>query len=199
MFAVLALALLSATAFATTINSTTVSGNQLTIGGVGFNGSPTVTLNGKMLTIVSSTSTQIVATINPVPPTGSYRLTVKSGKASAFAYVTVPSSPAIVAQATFVNQSQQVVGTFTPTTDGIFRISYYADSPDTSADWAFAFQWTDEVGVREIIDPSMAYLSSNFVERVHVVRSLAGQPLTYSSSGPGPAPYSWYITIEQLQ
>jgi len=82
---------LCCTAYAVTINSATVSGDQLTISGVGFTGSISVTLNGQDLTVVSSTPTQIVATVNPVPAVGSYRLTVKAGKASAFAYVAVPA------------------------------------------------------------------------------------------------------------
>ena len=62
MLAILAVALLAAAgASATTINSATVSGNQLTVGGIGFNGALTVTLNGQTLKIVRSTSTQIVS------------------------------------------------------------------------------------------------------------------------------------------
>ncbi len=202
MLAVLALALLSAAAFATTINSAIVSGNQLTIGGVGFNGSLTVTLNGQKLAVASSTSTQIVATMNPVPPVGSYRLTVKSGKASTFAYVTVPPSAAIVAQDAFANQTQATSGTFTSTTDGIFRVSYYAvaSGPPPSGQNAITFcmSWTDEYGDHSLYDQTDVQFGL-FAERVHVVRSLAGQLLSYGAQAYPGESYSWYITVEQLQ
>ena len=60
--------LLAIQATAAVVNGTTVSGNQLTITGSGLLGTPvTVTLNGRQLDVVSDKSTQIVATLNPVP------------------------------------------------------------------------------------------------------------------------------------
>jgi IPT/TIG domain len=90
VWAVLLAMLLCGVASAITINGVTFVRSTMTISGVGFNGTLTVTLSGKKLTIVSSTPTQIVATIPTVPDTGSYRLIVNAGKASTFAYVTVP-------------------------------------------------------------------------------------------------------------
>lgn len=87
---VLIATLLTGVASATTINSVTFSKSTVTINGVGFNGAPTATLAGQKLAIVSSTPTQIVATMSTVPDPGSYRLVVKAGKATAFAYVTTP-------------------------------------------------------------------------------------------------------------
>jgi len=96
----------AAAASANTINSTTVSGNQLTITGTGFSGTPlTVIFNGKSIPIVSSSATQIVATLNLIPVPGSYRLVVRAGTTSTFAYVTAPAIPAIVAQVALTESS----------------------------------------------------------------------------------------------
>jgi len=84
---------LSASTFAVVVNSAKVAGNQLTITGTGFSGIPlVVTFNGKGISVVSSTSTQIVATLNPAPTPGSYRLVVKAGTASTSSYVSVPTA-----------------------------------------------------------------------------------------------------------
>ena len=88
---VLIATLLCGVASAATINGVPFVKSTVTINGVGFNGALTVTLNGQKLTIVSSTLTQIVATIPTVLDSGSYRLVVKAGTASTFAYVTTPS------------------------------------------------------------------------------------------------------------
>ena len=72
------------------INSTNVAGSELTISGTGFSGTPlSVTFNGVAISIVSSSSTQIVAALNTVPAPGSYRVGVKAGKAAASAYAAV--------------------------------------------------------------------------------------------------------------
>ncbi len=92
------LILLSVPASAATINSTTVLGNQVTIGGTGFIGTLSVMLNNQRLTIVSSTTTQIVANMNPVFAAGAYRLVVKAGSTSATSSVTIPASSIVVAQ-----------------------------------------------------------------------------------------------------
>jgi hypothetical protein len=187
-------------ASATTIYSTTVSGNQLTIGGVGFSGTLTVALNNQKLTIVSSTPTQIAATMNPVPAPGSYRLVVKAGTVSTFAYVTISSEPVIVAQLSFVNQSQPINGTlFTPATNGVFRISSYANTTQCCQASSFQFGWTDEIGAHVTSDPSFVDLFIPFIERIHVVRSIGGQAITYTALDPSDSQYSWYITVEQLQ
>jgi hypothetical protein len=91
-FMTLALTILfCSSAFAATINGATWLRSTLTVNGVGFTGAVTATLNGKALTIVSSTSTQIVANVPFVLDTGNYRLVVKAGKASTFAYVSTPA------------------------------------------------------------------------------------------------------------
>jgi len=85
----LSVLLLCSLSLGITVNSTVVSGSQLTITGTGFTGTLMVLLNAQKLTIVSSTSTQIVATLNSIPIPGAYRLIVKSGTASAPFVVTV--------------------------------------------------------------------------------------------------------------
>ena len=76
---------------AATITTVTFSKSQLTISGSGFVGALTVTLGSQKLAVLSGTATKIVASMNPVPDQGSYRLVLKAGTKSTFAYVTVPS------------------------------------------------------------------------------------------------------------
>jgi hypothetical protein len=89
--ALILLALTCGNVAAATITTVTFSKSQLTISGTGFVGALAVTLGGRKLTVLSGTATQIVASMNPVPDQGSYRLVVKAGTKSTFAYVTVPS------------------------------------------------------------------------------------------------------------
>ena len=210
------------TSSATTINSAVISGTQLTITGTGFSGTPlAVTFNGKTLLIVSSSSTQIVATLNPVPAPGSYRLVVKSGTASTFAYVVAPT---IVARIALVNQTAAIPTTtlFTPTSDGLYRISAYGAittpvSPN-GANWSVFFGWTDEAGMEGSGEPLVIIADFNTPQNAYgvctqgangtqspagcvlVVRSLAGKPLTYSVTAEFAAggTYELFITVEQL-
>lgn len=144
--------LLAAAASASVINNATISGNQLTITGAGFSNSPlTVTFNGKLMPIVTNSATQIVATLSPVPLSGTYRLVVKSGGASATAYVTASDIPGIIAQLVLKGQTAPIPTTtlLTPQSDGLFRISSYGviTVPNsTQGMWDVQLTWTDESG-----------------------------------------------------
>lgn len=72
-----------------TIDAVKIAANQVIVDGNLGTGSVTVSFGSSALQIVSSSSTRIVATLNPVPPIGSYRVAVTVGNKSATAYATV--------------------------------------------------------------------------------------------------------------
>ena len=217
--------LLIGNASASTINSATISGNQLTITGNGFGGVPlAVSFNGKSVPIVRSSSTQIVATLNPVPSSGSYRLVVKAGTSSTFAYVT---TPAIFVQVTLNGQTGPIAPTtlFTPPSDGLYRISSYGVVTTPNATyglWDVQLNWTDESGAElcsSFLACALMQLTSDPVEthfggqvglqgpytpnNTAVIRVKAGTSVTYSvvadpSGNPSGSTYDLFITVEQL-
>jgi hypothetical protein len=203
--ALLFIALTTSIASAITINSTTVSGNQLTIGGAGFNGQLGVSLNGQKLTIVSNTSSQIVATMNPVPGPGSYRLVVKAGNNSTFAYVTLISSATIVAQINLVNETDtiQLTPILTPLTDSLYRVSVNMLSNGGPCNFPgdFELSWTDDGGPRTTTSSTTAYEQGGIFMWTAVVRAKAGFPLSYyiGVNNPPCNSYNAYATVEQVQ
>jgi hypothetical protein len=211
-----------------TVNSSTIAGNQLTITGTGFSGTPLkVTFNGQSTSIVSSSSTQIVATVNPVPAYGSYRLVVKAGSSSTTAYVTVPAAAAIVAQVSVTGQTAAIPTTtlFTPASNGLYRISSYGvvTVPNgTFGQWDVQLNWTDDSGselcsnyqpcqlmemwsdpVETHFGGAMGNQGSFVPNTTTVVQVKAGVPVTYSvvadsNGNPTGSTYELYITVEQL-
>jgi len=198
------LCVLTSSAFATAINGITVSGNQMTIGGVGFNGTLTVTLDGQKLTVDNSTPTQIVATMNPVPAPGSYRLLVKAGTASTFAYVTVPSAPAVVATVALFNQTANTPTTtlYTPTADGLYRLTaYIACKGGTTGSWFATLTWNDYVATQAFGVSSGCGTGNESTPMSEPAEMQAGQPLTYNVKADEPGltgAYFVFITVEQL-
>jgi len=151
--------LLAIQAAAVVVNGTTVSGNQVTITGTGFATPLTVTLNGTKLAVVSNTPTQIIATMNPVPAPGTYRLVVKAGTPSTTTYVAISAASNIVARVSLVGQTALVSPTtiLTPTVDSLYRISVYLVQPFPVAASCSGnacgfvqplFQWTDDGGTQ---------------------------------------------------
>jgi hypothetical protein len=80
-------------ASAAKIVSTTVTGSQLTINGSGFIGNLRVVLNNISLSILNSSPTQIVASLTPLPPPGTYSVIVRAGVISTSGWVTVSAPP----------------------------------------------------------------------------------------------------------
>lgn len=200
---------------AAVINGTTVAGNHLTITGSGFSGTPlTVTFDGQKLAVVSSTPTQIVATLAPIPAPGSYRLVVKAANASATSSVAISAAPNTVAQVVLKGQTTTIPTTtiFTPQSDGLYRISGYGTTtvPGSQGYWNVIFGWTDDAGAEQnsamppsdwLLIPTNA--SWGFTGTLTlVVNANAGMPLTYSvgiydGSTTG-STYELFITVEQL-
>ena len=78
---------LSANATPVVLNSA-IDNGQVTINGTGFVSPLTVQLNGKKLTVVASTATQITANLGAPLAQGTYRLVVVAGTARATTTVT---------------------------------------------------------------------------------------------------------------
>jgi hypothetical protein len=72
-----------------TIDALTIAANQLTLRGTFGSGVINVLLGSTPLPVVSSSSTQIVAGLSPVPAIGTYRLTLTIGNKTTTAYASV--------------------------------------------------------------------------------------------------------------
>jgi len=83
-----------AAANSVTIDSATIAANHLTLKGDFGTGTVSVLLASAFLPVVSSNPTQIVATLNPVPPVGTYRVSLQVDNKSATAFASV--SPTIL-------------------------------------------------------------------------------------------------------
>jgi hypothetical protein len=206
------------------INSATAIGPQLTITGTGFSGtSASVVLNGSQIPVVSITPTQIVATINPLPPAGTYRVVVKSGTSAAVAvYVTLSN---VVAKVSLPNQTAAIPTTtiYTPTQTGQYRLSVYATvvafNTQSGGLLAFNLGWTDDSGPQAInsllVGNTETLSPGQFVQSlgmnnypgwalggpVTTFEAIAGQPITFSVTDDivsGSVTYSLYYTLERL-
>jgi hypothetical protein len=71
------------------VDSITIAANQLTLKGVFGLGAATVLLGANSLPVVSSSSSEVVATLNPVPHIGTYRVTLTVGNKSATVFAAV--------------------------------------------------------------------------------------------------------------
>ena len=121
----MAAAVTPAFAHTVAITSAALDEDHLVIAGSGFTGNQlAVTLNGEPLTILSSTSTQIVAALAP-PAAGSYKLVVQSGSAMASTDVPIFSGFRLVAESTLDDQSSAMSDTtlLVPSTNALYKIS----------------------------------------------------------------------------
>jgi hypothetical protein len=118
----------AATTNTVTIESATIAANELTLTGDFGTGAVSMLLAAQSLPIVSSSPTEIVATLNPVPAVGTYRVLLQVGNKSATAYASV--SPKIIQG--FVNPDGSVSpGTSSPITvvhafAGNYRVEFPA-------------------------------------------------------------------------
>lgn len=202
------LLLTAATASASTINGTTLSGKQLTITGTGFSETPlTVTFNGKKIAVVRNTATHIVATLKSIPAPGSYRLVVMSGAASTFSYVAVSASPNIVAQVALTNQTANIPLTtlLTPPATGLYRVSGYMDCSGDAMNVAeFELSWTGPAGNANLgtLGAVSNCTSNSPTTWSYTVLDTRGSPLSYEVGGAisfPPFSYDIFFTVEQLQ
>ena len=79
----------SADANSIAVDSVTIAANRLTLRGPFGPGTATVLLGSNSLAVISSSPSQVVATLNPIPPIGTYRVTLTVGNKSATVFVAV--------------------------------------------------------------------------------------------------------------
>jgi hypothetical protein len=112
------------------------------------------------------------------------------------------SYPCVVASISLPNQTVSVsqVPIYTPTTSGLFRVTYYmeADTRGIGSNWTLAWNWRDDLKTEA---PNRLYLEpGQYFNYDFPVRALAGYPITYTVTNVGHGgSYSLYATVEQLQ
>lgn len=111
-----------------------------------------------------------------------------------------PSFPCVVASISLTNQSMSVsqVPIYTPTTSGVFRITYYfeAEAQGIGGPWILTWSWRDDL--RPQTSPPVSVQAGQFFNWVLPLRDLGGHPITYSITG-NTGSYSLYAIVEQLQ
>jgi hypothetical protein len=126
--------------------------------------------------------------------------------------------PVIVAKAKLTNQTATIPTTaiYTPTQDGLYRLSVYATltktDPTSESLWYYSFQWTDDAGNQEASQFLMAYgdqpgpflwQSTNYIGGgAQPFEAAAGKPITYNvmqNNGPDNSAYSLYYVLERLE
>ena len=128
-----------------------------------------------------------------------------------------PVSPPIVAKGKLVNYTASVPLTtiFTPTQDGLYRLSVYAivskTDPNSISSWSYNPAWTDDSGSRSEDELLIGYGNSlgpftyeaQYGTGIAVpFEAKAGTPITYSVTQLGPpdnSVYSLYYTLERLE
>ena len=120
------------------IDAMFLGGNQLRLrGDFGTASKITVLLASTPLVVVSASAPEIVATLNPVPPLGTYRVDVTVDNKTAFAYLTV--SPKILQGFVNVDGSVAPGSAFTAvhTSSGHYRIEFPAGTFQIGAPYNF--------------------------------------------------------------
>ncbi len=113
------------------------------------------------------------------------------------------SFPCVVASVSLPNQTVSVsqVPIYTPTTSGLFRITFYmeADTQGIGGNWTLSWNWRDDLRTEA---PNRLYLEPGQYVNYGIpgMRALAGYPITYTVTNVGHGgSYSLYATVEQLQ
>jgi hypothetical protein len=127
-------------------------------------------------------------------------------------------SPVIVAKGRFVNRATPIPTTtlFTPSADGLFRLSIYMTETVTGANvfdsWVFVLNWNDDAGAEgSNVDsltvnqaPPGAWGNEGFAfaGTVQTFEAKASQPVTFTVTYSPPTPsgaYSLYYVVERLE
>ena len=107
----------------------------------------------------------------------------------------LPTGPQIVTVVSFTNQTAAIPTTilFSPTRDGLYRISSYLTIPTgTGSGWYRYITWSDPASVQT------SYFATPDNEMF--IEAAAGKPVTYSTApwGPQPPTYSVNFVVERL-
>jgi hypothetical protein len=144
-----------------------------------------------------------------------------SGSRSADASPVTSISPPIVARGKLVNQTAPIPTTtiFTPTQDGLYRLSVYGtisrNDPSSASTFHYAVQYTDDTGQQQnladflvgydsMLGQFASYQSTFFGSGCPTVtfEAKAGSGITYSvtqNNGPDNSSYSLYYVLERLE
>jgi hypothetical protein len=111
------------------------------------------------------------------------------------------SFPCIVASIALTSQSMSVseVPIYTPTTSGVFRVTYYfeADAQAIGGSWLLTWSWTDDLKPQKI--PPVMVQPGEYFSYVLPIRDLASHPIAYSVMGHTGGSYNLFATVEQVQ
>jgi hypothetical protein len=137
---------------------------------------------------------------------------------SANAPSTSSTSPVIIVKRRLVNQTAPIPTTtiFTPTHDGVFRLSAYATitsaDPASQSYWVWNPTWTDDAGseycngqcyIGQGNSPGQFLLQLGLgLGMVMTIEAKGGTPITYSmyqQGNPDNSAYSLYYVLEQIE
>jgi len=117
----------------------------------------------------------------------------------------IGGNPRIIKRVVLKNQNAAIPSTtlFTPSHDGIYRVSAYMAQTKDQAGWVVSLAWSDDGGA-EALDgmlvsegtlPPDAYETA-----VSTIEAVAGQPVTFNvnPNGGDISTYSLYFVVEQL-
>jgi hypothetical protein len=128
----------------------------------------------------------------------------------------LPATPQIIRRVELTNQTTPIPPTtlFTPTYDGIYRISVYMTLVSSNeGTWTYHLHWTDDAGDEETQhNPSplnlpprrrrqaFGYAPDTTPGNVLIIEAVAGQPVEYhvDRSGGNGGVYSLYFVVERL-
>ena len=127
----------------------------------------------------------------------------------------LPATPQIIRRVELTNQTAPIPTTtlFTPSHNGLYRISMYLTGTSGDAGWAGYLTWSDDAGfedtsVRGVIatsggPPPQAWGTSygETPGSVSIIEAVAGQPVSYNviiQNADTSGTYSLYIIVERL-
>lgn len=104
--------------------------------------------------------------------------------------------PKIEASQSFLNQSADLAATtvFTPSVDGMYRVSAYVRSVSGTGGAAARIGWTDEAGTTS----TGLNLAGSPGQCTVPMKALAGTPITIQASIYSSCTYSLYVVVESL-
>jgi hypothetical protein len=128
------------------------------------------------------------------------------------------TSPLIVARGRLVNQTQPFPATtlFTPTQDGLYRLSVYATvttaDPTSNSTWSYGFSWTDDAGAEsagfvlgqngnqlgQFYNGSYGY-PGNAIPPFEAKKGIPVMHFMAHSDIPDNSAYSLYFVVERLE
>ena len=114
----------------------------------------------------------------------------------------IPKAPIIVASQTFtLSANLPNTAVFTPSVAGQYRVQVYLEA-SPSQNIQVGIGWTDDFSTNSM--PAFASTTnynapSAVANRIWPLYSVAGQPITLNTQLAGPATYTLFVVVEQLE